>query len=107
MMVRSRWRVGPIEVLLTMQITYQDTTDGIKSDNLNGFFVGWPNPPSPETHLRILKGSDYVVLAVSSERFSQYDGPFNDAITLRKSRRCRGDSQRQPNCNGSPQIRDT
>lgn len=66
-MVRSRWRVGPIEVLLTMQITYQDTTDGIGSDNLKGFFVGWPNPPSPEAHLRILKGSDYVVLAVSSE----------------------------------------
>lgn len=67
-MVRSRWRVGPNEALLTMQITYQDTTDGIESDNLNGFFVGWPNPPSPETHLRILKGSDYVVVAVSSEK---------------------------------------
>ena len=58
---------NPSEALLTMQITYQDTADGIESDNLNGFFVGWPNPPSPETHLRILKGSDYVVVAVSSE----------------------------------------
>ncbi len=33
-------------------------------DHLRGFFVGWPNPPSPETHLKVLQGSDEVVLAV-------------------------------------------
>lgn len=29
-----------------------------------GFFVGWPSPPSPETHLRLLHASDHVVLAL-------------------------------------------
>ncbi len=42
---------------------YADSTDGISPDKLRGFFVGWPNPPAPETHLRILNGSDAVVLA--------------------------------------------
>ncbi len=44
-------------------IAYADSTDGISPDKLRGFFVGWPNPPAPETHLRILNGSDAVVLA--------------------------------------------
>jgi len=29
--------------------------------------VGWPNPPSPETHLRLLGGSDHVALAINDE----------------------------------------
>lgn len=44
-------------------ITYQDTIEMITSDQLQGFFVGWPAPPSPETHLRLLKQSAYVILA--------------------------------------------
>jgi len=31
---------------------------------LSGFFVGWPNPPSPETHLSILRNSCFIVLAI-------------------------------------------
>jgi ribosomal protein S18 acetylase RimI-like enzyme len=31
---------------------------------LEGFFEGWPNPPTPETHLRLLEQSDEVILAV-------------------------------------------
>ena len=29
--------------------------------------MGWPNPPSPDAHFRIIQGSDYIVLAVSSQ----------------------------------------
>ncbi|HRF49570.1 MAG TPA: GNAT family N-acetyltransferase [Anaerolineales bacterium] len=32
-------------------------------EDLGGFFDGWPKPPTPETHLRILEGSDRVWLA--------------------------------------------
>jgi len=39
-------------------IVYIDRLDGITADNLHGFFVGWPNPPSPETHLKLLANSD-------------------------------------------------
>lgn len=45
-------------------IYYAETPDGIDPRHLHGFFVGWPQPPSPETHLRILQNSRYVVLAI-------------------------------------------
>lgn len=45
-------------------ITYTDTLDGIHSDDLDGgFFVGWPNPPSPDAHYRILASSAAIVVA--------------------------------------------
>jgi hypothetical protein len=45
-------------------IHYTESLDGIKTWQLDGFFVGWPHAPSPEMHLRLLSGSDHVVLAV-------------------------------------------
>jgi ribosomal protein S18 acetylase RimI-like enzyme len=44
-------------------INYIDTIEGIAAEQLQGFFVGWPNPPSPTTHLRILAGSYALLLA--------------------------------------------
>ena len=47
-----------------MGITYATTLDGVPAEQLaGGFFEHWPNPPAPETHLRILRGSSHVVLA--------------------------------------------
>ncbi len=43
---------------------YTTLIKDITPDQLNGFFVGWPNPPSPEVHLRLLEKSSHVVLAV-------------------------------------------
>ncbi|MFO1442078.1 GNAT family N-acetyltransferase [Bacillus sp. Bva_UNVM-123] len=43
---------------------YKNALDGITSDMLKGFFVDWPNPPSPETHLKLLKNSSKVVIAL-------------------------------------------
>jgi GNAT superfamily N-acetyltransferase len=48
-------------------IAYIDALDGVAPEQLQGFFVGWPNPPSPETHLRLLAGSDAFLLAVDDE----------------------------------------
>ncbi len=54
-------------------ITYTDSLDSITPDHLRGeaqaepqggFFARWGSPPSPETHLRLLHGSDHVVLAL-------------------------------------------
>jgi ribosomal protein S18 acetylase RimI-like enzyme len=50
-----------------MPITYQSDLQGITPERLRGFFVGWPQPPSPATHLRLLAGSDYVELAVDAD----------------------------------------
>ncbi len=46
---------------------YTTLIKDITSDQLNGFFVGWPNPPSPEVHLRLLEKSSHIVLAVDDE----------------------------------------
>lgn len=46
-----------------MQITYHDSADGIRAEELVGFFDGWPDPPSAETHLETLRGSSAVVIA--------------------------------------------
>jgi ribosomal protein S18 acetylase RimI-like enzyme len=43
---------------------YLTSAEGVSADQLRGFFAGWPNPPSPETHLAILRRSAAVVLAV-------------------------------------------
>lgn len=48
-------------------IIYQDSVAGITRDHLQGFFVGWPHPPDPETHLELLKASYRVILAVDTD----------------------------------------
>ena len=48
-----------------MPIHYLDTCDTITADQLRGgFFEGWPTPPQPDAHLRILQGSYAVVLVL-------------------------------------------
>jgi len=48
-------------------IEYTDSTEGISLTMLQGFFVGWEKPRSPEEHLMILEGSDVVVLAIDTD----------------------------------------
>jgi ribosomal protein S18 acetylase RimI-like enzyme len=48
------------------QVVYRTDLDGIAPAQLHGFFEGWPNPPTPQTHLRILRGSSAFVLAVDA-----------------------------------------
>jgi ribosomal protein S18 acetylase RimI-like enzyme len=45
-------------------IRYVESLDGIAPKQLQGFFVGWQHPFPPETHLRMLAGSDLVQLAI-------------------------------------------
>lgn len=46
---------------------YINSIDGISSDTLNGFFVDWPNPPNPQTHLKLLNNSSKVVIALDDQ----------------------------------------
>ncbi len=48
-------------------IDYTEHLDGLTADRLHGFFGHWARQPAPEDHLRLLKGSDHVVLAIDSE----------------------------------------
>jgi GNAT superfamily N-acetyltransferase len=49
------------------RIRYTTSTEGIRASELRGLFVGWPDPPSPETHRRLFAASDEVVLAIDDE----------------------------------------
>lgn len=48
-------------------IAYTDSVQNISAENLQGFFVGWKNPPSSETHLKLLAGSDRIIMALDDE----------------------------------------
>lgn len=50
-----------------MAITYSEQLDGIRADQLTGFFVGWAVRHAPEAHLAILRNSDQVWLAWDTE----------------------------------------
>lgn len=45
------------------RVVYSTDISGLRPADLEGFFVDWPTGPSPERHLEILRGSDYVVVA--------------------------------------------
>ena len=48
-----------------MSIYYTSSLEEITKDQLHGFFVGWPDSPSPQTHLQILKNSTHIHLAIN------------------------------------------
>ena len=48
-------------------IRYTDSVEGVTEEQLDGFFVGWLNQPSREVHMKILRQSDVIVLAVDDE----------------------------------------
>ena len=62
-------------------IQYTDSLDGVVPEQLHGFFVGWPNPPSSEAHLRILKGSSHVILALEGERVVGFITAISDGVS--------------------------
>jgi len=45
-------------------IVYTQELSNLTEDMLEGFFVGWPNPPSKQSHMNILKGSYCVWVAI-------------------------------------------
>ena len=59
---------------------YQTNLQGITPQQLEGFFIGWPDPPSPATHLRILEGSAYVVLALEGDQIIGFVSAISDGV---------------------------
>ncbi|HEV3156166.1 MAG TPA: GNAT family N-acetyltransferase [Candidatus Baltobacteraceae bacterium] len=51
-------------------IVYTNSLDHVTPEHLHGFFVDWPNPPSAQTHLRLLKASRHVVLALNKHNLN-------------------------------------
>ena len=48
-------------------VIYKDTLDDITPGKLTGFFDGWKDPPSPDTHFQILKNSSHFILAIDED----------------------------------------
>jgi predicted N-acetyltransferase YhbS len=44
-------------------VSYSSDVSDVAPGQLEGFFVGWPAPPSPQQHLAVLHGSYRVVVA--------------------------------------------
>ena len=63
-----------------MTIEYADSLDGVEPGHLQGFFVGWPNPPSPERHLEVLRGSAAVVLARDGGNVVGFVNAISDGV---------------------------
>lgn len=61
-------------------IEYADSVEGVEPRHLEGFFVGWPHPPSPERHLELLRGSAAVVLARNGERVVGFVTAISDGV---------------------------
>lgn len=69
---------------MTSEATVRYTSDltGITADHLRGgFFVGWPRPPAPADHLRILRGSYAVELALADEYVIGYLTAISDGVS--------------------------
>lgn len=50
-------------------IQYTNSLENITTEMLgDGFFAGWPNPPSKDAHMRILNGSYCVWIAIDTDR---------------------------------------
>jgi len=67
---------------MSAKIRYVDSVENISAEMLRGFFEGWRTPPSPETHLRMLRNSACVVLAVDDEaqRVAGFTYAISDGI---------------------------
>ena len=60
--------------------TYANTPRGIRAEQLIGFFVGWPAPPTPERHLELLRGSDAAVIAIDELHVVGYVTAVSDGV---------------------------
>ena len=61
-------------------ISYSTDVSGLTEDDLAGFFVGWPKPPSPAQHLAVLRGSYRVVLARADDQVVGFVNMISDGV---------------------------
>ncbi len=63
-----------------MKIVYTNDLSNIATENLQGFFVGWENAPTPEKLLKLLKQSDYRIVAKDGERIIGFITAISDGV---------------------------
>lgn len=70
----------PVEAPTRGQITYLGHAYHLRPEQLEGFFVGWPNPPSEGTLLRLLNQSDCVWVAMDGARCVGFVNALSDGV---------------------------
>jgi ribosomal protein S18 acetylase RimI-like enzyme len=69
-------------MIADLPIRYTADLSGITADQLRGgFFAGWPNPPAPADHLRMLQGSYAVELALVGDQVIGYLTAISDGVS--------------------------
>ena len=63
-------------------IRYTEDLDELSPGRLSGFFDGWWTVPSPEAHLRILRGAEVAVVAIdgASDRVVGFVTAIGDGV---------------------------
>ncbi|GGU23565.1 GNAT family N-acetyltransferase [Lentzea flava] len=61
-------------------ISYSTDVSALAEDDLGGFFVGWPAPPSRAQHLAVLRGSYRVVIARSDSTVVGFVNMISDGV---------------------------
>lgn len=61
-------------------ITYRTEVGAASADQISGFFVGWPAPPSPEKLIEVMDSSYRRVWAFDGERVVGYINAISDGV---------------------------
>jgi len=62
-------------------IRYSTDVDALDVTQLDRpFFVGWPDPPDPETHLRMLRGARHAVVALDGDAVVGFVTAIGDGV---------------------------
>jgi GNAT superfamily N-acetyltransferase len=61
-------------------IAYSDTAAEVVPDDLAGFFVGWPSPPTLDRRLELLRRSDAVSLAYDERSLVGFATAITDGV---------------------------
>ncbi|MGC2372351.1 MAG: GNAT family N-acetyltransferase [Solirubrobacteraceae bacterium] len=59
---------------------YLTDASTVTPSQLQGFFDGWANPPSPEVHLAILRASSHTILAIDDTTIAGFIYAISDGI---------------------------
>jgi ribosomal protein S18 acetylase RimI-like enzyme len=61
-------------------IEFTSSAADVSALMLHGFFVDWPHPPSPATHLELLRASFAVQLAIADDRVVGFITAISDGM---------------------------
>jgi ribosomal protein S18 acetylase RimI-like enzyme len=61
-------------------ISYTESPEGLRPEQLEGFFEGWPDHPTTAGHLEILRRSSHVVLAFDGDAVVGFVTAVSDGV---------------------------